>query len=383
LRPGSAWPGWSATTLAACSARWRGRLPPYGRSWTPWSGRRRPWPWSTGVSARPLPARGGSGFLIAPSPAGGERQALVSPDTATCADCLRELADPADRRYRYPFVNCTNCGPRFTIVRDVPYDRPNTTMAPFAMCAACAREYHDPADRRFHAQPTCCPACGPSLRLAGRDGRPLDREPLAAAARLLLDGGVLAVKGLGGYHLAAVAACQPAVATLRARKHREDKPFAVMVADLDEARRLCRVDAAEAAMLTGPRRPIVLLARLEAGAAVAEAVAPGNRCLGLLLPYTPLHHLLLAEVGQPIVLTSGNVSDEPIAYRDGDAVERLAGIADAFLLHDRAIHVRTDDSVGRAFQGRELLLRRARSWAPQPLPLPLELARPVLAGGPS
>jgi hydrogenase maturation protein HypF len=335
------------------------------------------------VTATPLAPTGVRGFAIAPSEAGGERQALVSPDTATCDDCLRELADPADRRYRYPFVNCTNCGPRFTIVRDVPYDRPATTMAGFAMCADCAREYHDPADRRFHAQPVCCPACGPALALLDRDGGAAAGDPLAGAAARLREGAVVAVKGLGGYHLAADAASEPAVAALRARKHREDKPFAVMVADLEAARALCQVDAVEAAMLTSPRRPIVLLRRRPpgSGADVAASVAPGNRSLGVMLPYTPLHHLLLAEVGRPIVLTSGNVSDEPIAYRDEEARERLGGIADWFLTHDRPIHVRADDSVVRAFGGRELPLRRSRGFAPLPLPLPWPFPRHVLACG--
>ncbi|MFL6296458.1 MAG: carbamoyltransferase HypF [Actinomycetes bacterium] len=332
------------------------------------------------VTATPLAPTGTPGFAIAPSKTGGQRQTLVSPDTATCADCLRELADPADRRFRYPFINCTNCGPRFTIVRDVPYDRPATTMASFAMCADCAREYHDPADRRFHAQPVCCPACGPALRLLDRDGRATDGDPLAEAAARLRAGAVVAVKGLGGYHLAADAAAEPAVAALRARKHREDKPFAVMVADLDGARSLCLVDPAEEAMLASPRRPIVLLRRLP-GAAVAEPVAPGNRSLGVMLPYAPLHHLLLDEVGRPIVLTSGNVSDEPIAYRDADALERLGGIADWFLVHNRPIHVRADDSVVRGFRGRELPLRRSRGFAPQPLGLPWPFPRHVLACG--
>jgi hydrogenase maturation protein HypF len=335
------------------------------------------------MTATPLAPTGSSGFAIAPSLAGGERQALVSPDTATCADCLAELADPADRRHRYPFINCTNCGPRFTIVRDVPYDRPATTMASFAMCADCAREYHDPGDRRFHAQPVCCPACGPSLALLDRDGTAAEGDPLAGVAARLRDGAVVAVKGLGGYHLAADAASEPAVAGLRARKHREDKPFAVMVADVAGARALCRVDPAEEAMLASPRRPIVLLRRRPegAGTVVAPSVAPGNRSLGVMLPYTPLHHLLLAEVGRPIVLTSGNVSDEPIAYLDGEAVERLGGIADWFLVHDRPIHVRADDSVVRAFRGRELPLRRSRGFAPQPLGLPWPFPRHVLACG--
>ena len=332
------------------------------------------------VTATRLAPTGIRGFAIAPSQAGGERQALVSPDTATCADCLRELGDPADRRHRYPFVNCTNCGPRFTIVRDVPYDRPATTMAAFAMCADCAREYHDPADRRFHAQPVCCPTCGPALALLDRDGRAAEGDPLAGAAARLLDGAVVAVKGLGGYHLAADAASEPAVAALRARKRREDKPFAVMVADLEGARGLCLVDPAEEAMLASPRRPIVLLRR-RPSAAIAGPVAPQNRSLGVMLPYTPLHHLLLAEAGRPIVLTSGNVSDEPIAYLDDEALERLGGIADWFLVHDRPIHVRADDSVVRAFRGRELPLRRSRGFAPQPLGLPWPFPRHVLACG--
>ena len=264
------------------------------------------------------------------------------------------------------------------------------------MCADCAREYHDPGDRRFHAQPVCCPACGPSRALLDRDGTAAESDPLAGAAARLRDGAVVAVKGHGGYHLAADAASEPAVAGLRARKHREDKPFAVMVADLAGARALCRVDPAEEAMLASPRRPIVLLRRGPAegsgepqgGApvdrsrtAVAPSVAPGNRSLGVMLPYTPLHHLLLAEVGRPIVLTSGNVSDEPIAYLDGEAVERLGGIADWFLTHDRPIHVRADDSVVRAFRGRELPLRRSRGFAPQPLGLPWPFPRHVLACG--
>ena len=299
----------------------------------------------------------------------------MSADTATCADCLRELSDPADRRHKYPFINCTNCGPRFTIVRDVPYDRPLTTMAPFTMCERCAAEYHDPADRRFHAQPVCCPACGPRLALDGDS-----QDPLQAAAELLRRGRILAVKGLGGYHLAADAACEQAVAALRARKHREDKPFAVMAADLAAAAELAEIDAAAAALLTSPARPIVLLPR-QPGAAVAPATAPGNRQLGVMLPYTPLHHLLLEAVARPIVLTSGNVSDEPIVYRDDEARETLKGIADAFLTHDRAIHVRTDDSVARAFRGRPMLLRRSRGYVPEPLAVATGFPRPVLACG--
>jgi hydrogenase maturation protein HypF len=319
-------------------------------------------------------------FLIVESEVRGERQTLISPDTATCEDCLREMFDPADRRYRYPFTNCTNCGPRFTIIRDVPYDRPRTTMAGFRMCEACAREYHDPADRRFHAQPTCCPECGPRLSLRDPEGRPLPGDPLGRTVELLRDGRVVAVKGLGGYHLAALAAHERAVAALRSRKHREDKPFALMAPDLAAARRLCRIEEAAERLLSSPRRPIVLLPRLP-DAPVAPAVAPGNRDLGLMLPYSPLHHLLARDLGEPFVLTSGNVSDEPIAYRDDDAFDRLRGIADAFLTHDRPIHIRTDDSVVRLFRGREMPVRRSRGYVPQPIALPWAFPRHVLACG--
>ena len=342
------------------------------------------------VTTRDMTPAGSAAFAIAPSPAaGGSRRALVSADTATCADCLAELADPGDRRYGYPFINCTNCGPRFTIVTSVPYDRAATTMAGFEMCPPCAAEYHDPADRRFHAQPTCCPACGPRLRLETSDGTPVPGPPgsgpIAAAAALLRAGQVLAVKGLGGYHLAADAGSAAAAAALRERKHREDKPFAVMVADVAAARRLCEVSGTAAGLLASARRPIVLLPRRAAGPdeppAVAPAVAPGNRQLGVMLPYTPLHHLLLRELAAPMILTSGNVSDEPIAFIDADARQRLAGIADAVLAHDRAIHIRTDDSVVRVFRGGAAVLRRSRGYVPEPLPVPVTFARPVLACG--
>lgn len=310
---------------------------------------------------------GAAGFEIRPSPAGGEPDALVSPDTATCDDCLAELFDPADRRHRYPFVNCTNCGPRFTIVTGVPYDRPLTTMAGFEMCADCRAEYDDPADRRFHAQPNACPVCGPSL-----DG-------YDAAAQGLAAGRIVAVKGLGGYHLACLASDEGAVATLRARKHREDRPFALMAADVAGARELVELSAAEEELLTGRRRPIVI-ARRRPGARVAESVAPATPDLGVMLPYSPLHHLLLADVGEPLVMTSGNVSDEPIAYEDDDARERLAAIADLVLAHDRLIHMRTDDSVVRATTGAPLMIRRSRGYVPDAVAMPLE-APPLLACG--
>jgi hydrogenase maturation protein HypF len=332
------------------------------------------------VTATPLPPTGTAGFVVAPSDPAGPRRVLVSPDAATCADCMRELADPADRRFGYAFINCTNCGPRFTIVRDVPYDRALTTMASFEMCELCAAEYHHPANRRFHAQPTCCRDCGPRLVLTGPDGAAAEDDPLVAAATLLKSGHVLAIKGIGGYHLACDAASETAAAALRTRKHREDKPFALMAADVAAASRLCLIDDAAASARASARRPIVLLPRHE-DAGVAAAVAPRNRQLGVMLPYTALHHLLLAAVGRPVVLTSGNVSDEPIAYVDDDARSRLAGIADAFLAHDRAIHVRADDSVVRIFGNRERLVRRSRGYAPEPMPVSVPFTRPVLACG--
>jgi hydrogenase maturation protein HypF len=339
-----------------------------------------------GVDAQDVPPLGDDGFAIVASSRSGAATAPVTPDTATCADCLAELADPADRRYRYPFLNCTNCGPRFTIVRAIPYDRPTTTMAEFAMCAACRAEYEDPLDRRFHAQPNACAVCGPRARLLERDGTEVapagggDRDAVRAAADDLLAGRILAIKGLGGYHLACRADDEAAVAALRARKHREDRPFALLVADLAAARRLVTLDDAEAALLTSRERPIVLAARLPDGA-VAPSVAPRAPELGLMAPYTPLHQLLATDAGVPIVLTSGNVSDEPIAFEDGDALARLGEIADRFLVHDRPIATRTDDSVARVVRGRPLLLRRSRGFVPAVLDLPLPAPCGILGCG--
>jgi hydrogenase maturation protein HypF len=316
-----------------------------------------------------LPPRGEAGFAIISSARGATADALVSPDAATCEACLRELLDPGDRRHRYPFINCTDCGPRFTIVRGVPYDRPLTTMAGFAMCGRCAAEYHDPADRRFHAQPNACPDCGPRL----------DHE-LDEVVDALAGGAIVAVKGIGGFHLACVASDERAVASLRARKHREEKPFALMAPDLDAARRLVALGPVETALLRGRDRPIVLAPRRR-DARVADAVAPRSAELGVMLPYSPLHHLLLAGVGEPLVMTSGNVSDEPIAYRDDDARERLGGIADIVLGHDRPIETRTDDSVLRVARGRPLPLRRSRGAVPSALALPVAAGRHVLACG--
>ena len=298
-------------------------------------------------------------FSIVESVASGHT-ALIPPDVATCGECLRELFDPADRRYRYPFINCTQCGPRFTIVRAVPYDRPNTTMAGFPLCPDCRREYEDPLDRRFHAEPIACPVCGPQLSM-----------PLEEAAAVLDGGGILAVKGLGGYHLACDAGDEETVARLRARKHREAKPFAVMS---DEPELLVHVNSAELELLRSRERPIVLLRRVP-GAPVAESVAPGSPWLGVMLPYTPLHHLLYRDFGGPLVMTSGNLSDEPIAFEDDEARSRLGGIADAFLTHDRPIHRRCEDSVVR----RAFPVRRSRGFAPSPLPL--SSSQPLVAAG--
>jgi len=346
--------------------------------------------WS--VEATPLaPAgKGGgtAGFAIVDSRADAAPAVAVSVDAATCTDCLAELHDPDDRRFGYPFVNCTNCGPRYTIIRSIPYDRAATTMAGFAMCAACRAEYEDPADRRFHAEPNACPACGPHLRYLTPDGsvRAERADALEQAVADLLAGRILGVKGLGGWHLAVDATDTAAVAELRRRKARDDKPFAVMVPDLAAAARLCRLSAAAEEALASPRRPIVLAPRAT-GSPVAAGVAPGLPELGLLLPYTPLHDLLLCRVGRPLVMTSGNRSDEPIAHEDADAVDRLGPMVDALLGHDRPIHIRCDDSVVRSLPrgpGRKStvqMVRRSRGYAPEPLALPVPATRQILAVG--
>ncbi|HZE05693.1 MAG TPA: carbamoyltransferase HypF [Solirubrobacteraceae bacterium] len=333
-----------------------------------------------------LEPAGVAGFVIRDSPPGGIPDAPVTADTATCPDCLRELRDPRDRRFRYPFINCTNCGPRFTIVRGVPYDRPRTTMAAFEMCEHCRREYEDPADRRFHAQPNACPVCGPAVTLVDAEGTPVPwgpaRDAVAAAAAALRRGRIVAVKGIGGFHLACRADDEEAVGALRARKHREDKPFALMAASEVQAQALVALGAAERELLSAPERPIVLAPR-RPRAPVAASVAPGAPELGVMLPYSPLHHLLLGDAGGPLVMTSGNVSDEPIVYVDGDA-GRLAGIADLMLVHNRPIETRTDDSVLRVTSGgggrRRLFLRRSRGYVPAALALPGD-GRPLLACG--
>jgi hydrogenase maturation protein HypF len=311
----------------------------------------------------------------------GEAATLVSPDLATCGDCLDELLEAADRRYRYPFINCTNCGPRFTIIQGVPYDRPKTTMSSFAMCPACRAEYDDPGNRRFHAQPNACAGCGPSLALWDAAGMAIETDdPLGDAKQFLFEGLVVAVKGLGGYHLACDATSAEAVEKLRSRKYREDKPLAVMARDVAVVRRYCEIDDSELALLTSEKRPIVLLRKREP-CHLPEAIAPRNRYLGAMLPYAPLHHLLFDDDLEILVMTSGNRADEPIAYRDDKVVEHLAGIADYYLTHDRAIARRVDDSVTRVFRGREYPIRRSRGYVPLPLELGHAYKTSVLAVG--
>jgi hydrogenase maturation protein HypF len=333
------------------------------------------------LSSEPLAPVGEPRFEIRPSESRGERTARVLPDVATCAECLAEVRDPSDRRFGYPFTNCTHCGPRFSIVRALPYDRPRTTMSGFAMCAACRAEYGDPRDRRFHAQPNACPECGPRLSLWGRRGVESVRgaEALRRAARAVREGAILALKGIGGFQLVCGAADEGAVARLRERKRRPSKPLALMARDVEEARELCIVGEAEARALASAEAPIVLMPR-RGGAAVAASVAPGHPTLGVMLAYSPLHHLLLAEVGGPVVATSGNLAGEPIATDEREAAERLGGVADLMLVHDRPIEYPVDDSVGWIVRGGFALLRRARGYAPLPVLLP-RAAPPLLAAG--
>jgi hydrogenase maturation protein HypF len=309
--------------------------------------------------------RGERRFRIESSRVDSEGSIAVAPDAATCEQCLRELFNPDDRRYRYPFLNCTNCGPRLTIVRAVPYDRERTTMAAFAMCPACRAEYENPLDRRYHAQPIACATCGPRLAAVNSSGERLAEsdEALSLLVAVIARGEIGAVKGIGGYHLVCDARNSTAVGGLRRRKHREEKPFAVMVADLAAAAELCEIDREAQRLLTSFGRPIMLLKK-RSGAAIADEVAPGNPYLGIMLPYAPLHHLLLHDLGGvALVMTSGNHSDEPIAYQEPDALNRLSEIADLFLTHDRPIHIRCDDSVTRAINGIESPVRRSRGAA--------------------
>ena len=333
-----------------------------------------------GITTVAIPFEPATAFAIVESERQPDQRISIPPDLATCAECRADVADPSNRRSGYPFTNCTNCGPRFTIATSAPYDRPNTTMARFAMCASCQREYDSVEDRRFHAQPNACPECGPSLAVLDATGRLLpSADPIGDAARAIRQGFIVAVKGIGGFHLACDATWPGVVDRLRARKHRDEKPFAVMVESVDAARGLAEVTADEERLLLSPARPIVLVTAKPG--ALAPSIAPGNPLLGLFLPYSPLHHLLLAAAGRPLVMTSGNIADEPIAYTNEEAVRALGDIADLFVVHDRDIVTRCDDSVARIIAGRPVLLRRSRGYVPSAISLARPVARPVLGCG--
>lgn len=336
------------------------------------------------ISAASCPAEGHGEFQIIASQPEAGLFIPISPDVSICEDCYRELFQPSDRRYRYPFINCTNCGPRFTIIQDIPYDRPKTTMAGFALCPECRTEYENPRDRRFHAQPVACPVCGPQLWLQDRQGTCLAAgdDALTQARQWLMDGKILAVKGLGGFHLACDASDSTAVSELRRRKKRSDKPFALMAFDLSAIERHAELSAAERQILQARQRPIVIL-RKRASSSISAAAAPQQTTLGFMLPYTPLHYLLLEpQPGFPeiLVMTSGNLSDEPIAYQDEEALQRLAPLADGFLMHNRPIYMRVDDSVVREWNRAPYFIRRSRGYAPDPLRLPASVP-PILAAG--
>ena len=320
-------------------------------------------------------------FRILQSTSVGDAHTLIAPDSATCPDCLRELFDPLDRRYGYPFLNCTHCGPRFTILRTIPYDRPNTSMQPFRMCAACQAEYDDPANRRFHAQPNACWQCGPQLALLDANGNAISGDPIEKTIEQLRGGAIVAIKGLGGFHLAVDATQPEAVARLRERKHRWEKPLAILVADVAAAERLCNLAPEEQALLESPQRPIVLLPR-KSDTPIAPQVAPGTPELGIFLPYTPVQHLLLhSGAFAALVMTSANRSEEPICIDNAEALYRLRSIADFFLIHNRDILLRCDDSIVRRTQQRTTLLRRARGFVPLPIPLACELPSVLAVGG--
>ena len=314
-------------------------------------------------------AAGYETFEIRYSEQTGQKTALILPDIAICADCLQEIFDPSNRRFRYPFTNCTNCGPRFSIIEELPYDRPHTTMRRFQQCPDCEEEYHDPLNRRFHAQPNACPKCGPHLELWDGKGEILARhdQALVQAAELVRGGKILALKGIGGFQLISLAQDEQVVVRLRERKRREGKPFALMYPSLDQVKRDCLVSDREERLLNSPDSPIVLLARRSDRSTIAASVAPVNRYFGVMLPYTPLHHLLLRELGFPVIATSGNLANEPICTDENEAIERLRGIADFFLVHNRPIVRHVDDSIARVVCNREMVLRRARGYAPLPV----------------
>ena len=324
-----------------------------------------------GISSTEVAILGESDFRIIASEQEGKKKVLISPDIATCADCQKELKDRSDRRFRYPFINCTHCGPRLTIIRDVPYDRQNTSMDCFALCPQCRAEHEDPSDRRFHAEPNACPVCGPKLWITDDEGRPLQDapvDPVEKAAELLRAGKILAIKGLGGFHLAVDAANDEAVRRLRSRKYREEKPLAIMVRDIGGASRIAKIGRAERELLNSPQRPIVLCLK-RSDNVIAPSVAPGVPNQGIMLPYTPLHHLLMETGFTALVMTSANQVDEPICIANREALARLKGIADFYLFHNRDILVRCDDSVASVMGKAPVMLRRSRGWAPKPVSL--------------
>jgi len=335
------------------------------------------------VSSNEVAVVGESAFRIVASEQEGKKEVLISPDMATCADCLQELKDPLDRRYGYPFINCTHCGPRLTIIRDVPYDRQYTSMACFALCPRCHAEYENPANRRFHAEPNACPVCGPRLWLTDDEGRPIQdcpADPVEKAVELLLAEHVLAIKGLGGFHLAVDATSEKAVRRLRSRKYREEKPLAIMVRDIDAASQIARIGRAERELLFSPQRPIVLCRKRD-GSVIAPSVAPGMPNQGIMLPYTPLHHLLLKKNIPALVMTSANQVDEPICIANREALTRLRGIADFYLFHNRDILVRCDDSVVAVTSQSPVMIRRSRGWAPKPIALKRSYPEVLALGG--
>lgn len=352
----------SANALGKFQAELRSQLPPLARI--------------DSLLLEQVPVLGDSGFAIHESAAQTGHSTPISPDVATCPDCLKELFDPSDRRYLYPFINCTNCGPRYTIIRDIPYDRPFTTMAAFSMCPACAKEYQEPSNRRYHAQPNACPACGPRVRL--HPGKQTGQAAIEAVREALASGLIVAIKGIGGFHLACEATNSEAVQLLRSRKGRGDKPFAVMARSLEHVKQYAEVSREEAALLTSRERPILLL-RGKRSTSLSPSVAPGTDLLGFMLPYSPLHHLLVGD--RPLVMTSGNLSDEPICRGNDEAIQRLSKLADLFLLHNREIHSPCDDSVIRVHEGHTLPLRRARGYAPMPVQLPWKSDEVLAVGG--
>jgi hydrogenase maturation protein HypF len=329
-----------------------------------------------------LDAKGIEDFKILGSNGDGEKTAVILPDAAVCSDCIKEIDDPLDRRFKYPFTNCTNCGPRYSIIEAVPYDRPHTSMKKFRMCEACYAEYTDPKNRRFHAQPNACPECGPLLGYWDKRGRDLSQldDPMLSAAQSLREGDIVAVKGLGGFHLMVDARDPEAVGRLRRRKHREEKPLAVMFPSVAMIEDACRISEHERRILTSPASPIVLLEKRNESDLVCDGIAPGNPYIGAMLPYTPLHHLLMSELGFPVVATSGNLSDEPICIDEQEALHRLKDIADHYLVHDRPIVRHVDDSIVRIVMGRPVVLRRARGFAPLPVRSGAELPKAIAVG---